>query len=102
MPTNYVPDPKHTQPGQLPKVGQATVYVSEDGDHYPSIITFVGPTSPDGKMVSVAVLKLQPHSEDSTSLGNPCDVLLTGRLYNVELGKTFYCPCGPPWPDHCP
>lgn len=104
--TDYRPNPHHTQAGQLPKPGQQTIYVDDDGNLYPALITAVGETSPNGKHVSVGCYRIKPGAKALATapgtLGNPVSTERNGWLYNVDVGRVFYCPCGPPWPAHCP
>lgn len=107
MPTDYRPDPQHTQPGQAPKPGQFTTYVDDDGNKYPGIITYVGEVTPDGKYYGVGCERIKPGANALVNnpghLGNPVSTERNGWLYNVEKGKVYYCPCPPPLPDHpCP
>ncbi len=99
---NYVPSPRHTQPGQPPQVGQATVYIEEDGSRYPAMIKSVEAHNDAGTLYQVAVVWIDTNVEGDAALSNPGALTLRGRLYNVERGACFYCPCSPPFPDHCP
>lgn len=93
MPTQ--PSPLSTQPNHPPQAGQFTSYTEEDGTMYNAVIMSVKDTSPDGQFVQVGV-------EWYDASTNPVSVQRNGRLYNVKLGRVFYCPCAPPFPAKCP
>jgi hypothetical protein len=104
MAVDYRPNPDSTQPGKIPKPGQRTTYVNDNGDLFPATIMWVGKTSPNGKLVSVGAERYFPGGGAMASdgaLGNPVAVERNGWIYNIEKGKVYYCPCTP-FPDHCP
>lgn len=103
---NYVPSPAHTVPGQPPQVGQASIYVDDDGNTYPGMITAVMGTLANGNW-KVAFLLVKPSASqlvaDPSKLGNPAAFELNGWQYNPTLGRVAYCPCVPPDPSiTCP
>lgn len=102
MSHNYLPNPPFTAAGQPPQVGQWTVYVEDDGSTYPAMIKSVSGHNDAGTLYQVGVVWIDLNSEKDKALTNPGALNLKGRLYNVEKGKVYYCPCSPPYPDHCP
>lgn len=94
MPVNRVPSPRVTQPGQWPKIGQASTYQAENGDEFPCQISWVGAKNPDQTRCSVQATFLIPVVGREES---PWKRTESAWQYDKATGKVFYDPCGPPW-----
>lgn len=106
MPYNYVPDPRHTQHGQVPKVGQAGIYEDQQGNEFPGmIIGLLGPIA-NGNY-GVVFRRLKPNASqmaaDPSVIGNPASDDQDGWQFNPRENRIYWCPHNPPDPNvTCP
>lgn len=111
MAYDYVPNPPHTEKHKRPQPGQSSVYVDEDGNKTPCILTAVEALLPNGNY-QVGAIRLRPSrsqliSDPSKLGGNPGEnrtaLERDGWQFNPEENEVYYCPCNPPDPSqHCP
>lgn len=106
MPNDFRVSPLHTTPGVLPKAGQVTDYLHENGDWSTLWIRVVGDKiegHPGKIWVAGFVLHNGNKFKDATTLvANPIAFASDAWSYDIDAGYAKWCPCAPPFPDHCP
>lgn len=106
MADDYRVHPLRTQPGVTPKAGQICDYLAEDGDQYTAMLLWVGAPIPGHpRRLAVGAMRVQNGAKDAaaeTLVSNPIATLRDGWTFNLDLNCVTWCPCAPPFPDHCP
>jgi hypothetical protein len=118
MPDDYRVKPYDPQPGNelgpVPTPGQTVDYLYENGDLASVTFTFVGPpvdyagdvasASPNGRYCPVAgeLWKNVNGEKANTLVSNPVSNEFNAWTFDRKIRKAKWCPCGPPWPAHCP
>lgn len=106
MADDYRVKPLEVQAGSIPKAGQIADYLDEDGDLYTCQLMWVGDKVPGHpRRLQCSAVRIQNGYKDrsATSLvSNPVAVLRDGWIFDLDLNCVKWCPCAPPFPDHCP
>lgn len=106
MPHNYVPNPRHTQAGQAPQVGQSGEYEDKEGNRYPGQVVGTLGKLPNGNY-GVVFRLLKPNASqlaaDPSKLGDPAADEQNGWQWNPKDNTVYFCPHNPPDPTMvCP
>jgi hypothetical protein len=104
MPHDYRPHPREWKPGTIPKPGQLSTYVDDDGNKFQAVITWVDPAGPssDGKYIGLGAERFKPGANALVNLpgelGNPVSTERNGWLGVIASAEILYDPCPPPLP----
>ena len=106
MATDFRVSPPSPVPGQLPKAGQTTIYLHENGDMNTFWLTWVGPAVkgyPRRLECSGYLVSNGNKYKDATSLvANPVALHRDGWIFDLDMNCVKWCSCTAPFPEHCP